>query len=63
MRLEFRNVIVLPLALAAGAALAGPDEYVLMPSVSYGERELDFKYGVTTKKDEPTAQAASLGLG
>ena len=61
--MRFRGVLALPLALAAGAALAGPDEYVFMPSVSYGERELDFKYGAATKKDEPAAQAASLGLG
>ena len=33
------------------------------PAVEYGEREIDFKYGVAGKKDEPTAQAASLGFG
>jgi len=61
--LKFHFAMALPLALAAGTALAGPDEYVFLPSVSYGEREIDFKYGAATKKDEPTAQAASLGLG
>ena len=46
-----------------GAALADPNDYVFMPAVTYGEREIDFKYGVAGKKDEPTAQAASLGFG
>ena len=61
--MKFRFALAFPLAFAAGTAIAGPDEYVFLPSVSYGERELDFKYGAATKKDEPTAQAASLGLG
>jgi len=61
--LKFGDVVLLPLVLAAGSALAGPDEYVFLPSVTYGEREIDFKYGAATKKDEPTAQAASLGVG
>ena len=47
----------------AGAALAGPADYVFLPAVSYGEREIDFKYGASGKKDEPTAQAASFGFG
>ena len=51
------------LALAAGSASAGPSDYVFAPAVQYGERELDFKYGAAGKKDDPTAQAASLGLG
>ena len=51
------------LALAAGSARADPNDYVFMPAVDYGERELDFKYGVAGKKDEPSAQAASFGFG
>jgi hypothetical protein len=50
-------------ATLSGAALAGPAEYVFLPAVNYGEREIDFKYGAAGKKDEPTAQAASLGVG
>jgi hypothetical protein len=61
--LKFRQCIALPVALAAGNALADPADYVFLPSVTYGEREIDFKYGVATKKDEPTAQGASLGVG
>ena len=51
------------LVLAARTASADPNDYVFMPAVDYGERELDFKYGVAGKKDEPTAQAASFGFG
>ena len=50
-------------ALATGSAIAGPADYVFMPAVSYGEREIDFKYGAASKKGEPSAQAASLGFG
>ena len=50
-------------ALATGSALAGPADYVFLPGVAYGEREIDFKYGAAGKKDEPSQQAASLGVG
>jgi hypothetical protein len=58
---------LLPLAVVAccghSLAVAGPADYVFVPAVSYGERELDFKYGVSTKSDDPSLQAASLGFG
>ena len=38
------------LALASGNAFAGPNDYVFMPTVEYGEREIDFKYGAAGKK-------------
>jgi len=43
------------------SALAGPSDYVFMPGVTYGEREIDFKMG-TAKKDDRQS-AASLGFG
>jgi hypothetical protein len=58
-----RVLVAFAAALAAGSAFADPDDYVSLPGVNYGEREIDFKYGVATKKDEPTAQGASLGVG
>jgi len=61
--LKARLLAVIVSAPLAGAALAGPADYVFLPAVEYGERELDFKYGAATKKNEPTAQAASLGFG
>jgi hypothetical protein len=50
-------------AVATTSAFAGPADYVFMPAVTYGEREIDFKYGAASKKDEPSQQAASLGFG
>ncbi len=61
--LKARLLALFVSAPVAGAALAGPADYVFVPAVEYGERELDFKYGVATKKDEPSLQAASLGFG
>jgi len=61
--LRFRHWVALPLVVVAVSAWADPDDYVSTPEVEYGEKEIDFKYGVATKKDEPSAQAASLGVG
>ncbi|MGZ5097678.1 MAG: hypothetical protein ACXWG9_06715 [Usitatibacter sp.] len=45
-------------------ALAGPADYVYVPSVEYGEREIDFKAGSRRLRDEPVREsAASLGFG
>ncbi len=48
---------------AIGAA--GPSDYVYVPSVEYGEREIDFKAGSwKLRGEEPVRQsAASLGFG
>ena len=61
--MKSRHVLFLPLVLAAGSAFADPDDYVSTLDMAYGEKEIDFKYGVATEKDEPTEQAASLGVG
>jgi len=56
-------------ALVAGALLspliahAGPADYIYTPSVTYGEREIDFKMGSADKKDTPQESAASIGFG
>jgi len=47
-------------------SLASPSDYVYYPSVEYGEREIDFKYGTAKAKDSQGGQresAASLGFG
>ena len=41
-------------------ALAAPSDYVRTPSVEYGEREIDFKYG---SQDGERFTAASVGFG
>jgi hypothetical protein len=48
-------------ALCSLGAYAGPADYVFMPGVTYGEREIDFKMG-TWRKDERES-AASVGFG
>ena len=51
-------------ALASGQAAAGPADYVYMPTVEYGEREIDFKYGTAEQRPEDEReQVSSLGLG
>ena len=55
--------------LVAGAllspllALAGPSDYVYTPTVEYGEKEIDFKFGSARKSGEPNESAASIGFG
>jgi hypothetical protein len=47
-------------------AWAGPSDYVRVPAVEYGEREIDFKYGTQKNKDSEGGEresAASLGFG
>jgi hypothetical protein len=50
-------------ALLSGTVCAGPADYVWTPAVTRGESELDFKYGAAGSSAEPTAHAASLGVG
>jgi hypothetical protein len=50
-------------ALVLQTAYAGPDEYVAMPAVTYGEREIDFKYGTAKKPDDYRIGAGSIGYG
>ena len=63
MLLSLRRVAALALGLPT-IALAGPSDYVIVPSVEYGEREIDFKYG-TSKLAEGAGRetAGSLGFG
>jgi hypothetical protein len=55
--------------LLAGALLnplsphAAPADYVYMPTVEYGEKEIDFKAGTARKGNDPRESAASLGFG
>jgi hypothetical protein len=48
----------------ASAAWANPADYIFLPAVEYGEREVDVKTGTATPKPgNPGAQGASIGLG
>ena len=58
------TLLSLPVALAH----AGPADYVFVPSVTYGEREIDFKMGTVRRGGDEDGgggreSAASLGFG
>ncbi|OYX30646.1 MAG: hypothetical protein B7Z03_05675 [Hydrogenophilales bacterium 32-62-9] len=67
MRPPMLNKRTLPLclgiALLSGSVHAGPADYVYMPTVDYGEKEIDFKFGTAEQPSGETKQVASLGLG
>lgn len=44
-------------------AWAEPADYVYTPLVTAGEKEIDFKMGTSSTRNQPTESAASLGLG
>lgn len=62
MRISVASLLA-GLALSASLAHAGPSDYVYTPTVEYGEREIDFKYGTARKGDDPRESAASIGFG
>lgn len=49
--------------IACKSAMAGPDDYIHLPNVEYGEREIDFRFGTSKSKDEPRESGATLGFG
>ena len=63
MKVVARLIAAVALGLPV-AALASPSDYVHVPAVEYGEREIDFKTGTWQLRDEPVREsAASLGFG
>ncbi|MGZ5781007.1 MAG: hypothetical protein ACXWIN_08635, partial [Burkholderiaceae bacterium] len=44
-------------------AFAEPADYVHMPGVTYGEREIDFKMGTQSRPNQERESAASIGVG
>lgn len=50
-------------ALLPATTNAGPADYVYVPHVVKGEREIDFKMGTQKETQEPRASAASIGFG
>jgi hypothetical protein len=60
------RVAIAALLIAAthvSVAHADPDDYVSVPGVEYGERELELRFGTATKSGEDRASAASLAFG
>jgi hypothetical protein len=48
--------VIIPLTAAAGE----PNDYVFLPAVAYGEREIDFKLGTFKQSEEGRTSAASV---
>jgi hypothetical protein len=55
--------IALLLALVSPAVMAGPADYIYMPTVEYDEKEIDFKFGTEKLPNGDRKQVASLGFG
>jgi hypothetical protein len=57
-------VAALQLLSLAPIARADPDDYVAVPAVEYGEREIELRLGTASATDDPHRQsAASLAFG
>lgn len=63
--MKTHSLLLASLAIASSThSAAGPSDYVYVPAVEYGEREIDFKAGTWKLRDEPVRQsAASIGFG
>ena len=52
-------IAIFPLTAIAGE----PNDYVFLPAVAYGEREIDFKLGTWKQSEKGRTSAASVGFG
>ena len=59
----YASILVAGALLSPLRALAGPSDYVYTPTVEYGEKEIDFKFGTARKSGGPDDSAASIGFG
>lgn len=58
-----RNLILCLGALTIGNAVAGPADYMYTPTVEYGEKEIDFKFGTANDQNGTRKTVSSLGFG
>lgn len=65
MRFIKKSAVALAALTLFGAmpALAAPNDYVRMPAVEYGEREIDFKSGTQKNRGGGSESANSIGFG
>ncbi len=63
MRSNSRALIFCLGLINTGIAFASPADYVYTPTVEYGEKEVDFKYGSATQPDGTYLETASMGFG
>ena len=59
----YAPILVAGALLTPLCALAGPADYVYTPTVEYGEKEIDFKFGTARESGEPNDSAGSIGFG
>ncbi len=55
--------LVVSAALYSASAAAGPADYIYMPKVEQGEKEIDFKFGTAKQPDGTRATVSTLGFG
>lgn len=60
---KYAPILVAGALLSPLTTIAGPADYVYTPTVEYGEREIDFKFGSARKDGDPRESAASIGYG
>lgn len=58
-----RYTLCLALLCSTTPSVAGPTDYVYLPNVEYGEREIDFKFGSAKPPGDERVRAASIGFG
>lgn len=61
--MQYRKLLLCLGLLNAGFAVAGPADYVFVPAVEYGEKEIDFKFGTAKQQDGERKTVTSLGFG
>ncbi|MGB4812677.1 MAG: hypothetical protein WBP13_09420 [Methylophilaceae bacterium] len=61
--MNIRKLIACIGVLYIGNVTAGPADYVYVPTVEQGEKEIDFKYGTAKQQDGTRKNVASLGFG
>lgn len=61
--MQVRKLIICLGAFYIGNAAAGPADYVYTPTVEYGEKEIDFKFGTAKQQDGTRKTVTSLGFG
>ena len=63
MKPRYAKAAALFAAALAPLAHAAPDDYVAVPGVEYGERELELRLGTASKSGEDRESAGSLAFG
>lgn len=63
MKASIAPLFSLALVLTAPTVFAGAADYIYLPTVEYGEKEIDFKFGTAKQQNGERKQVSSLGFG